>query len=252
MFQPKISIITATFNREMLIERAIQSVLSQDYPNWELIISDDGSKDNTEHVVAPYIEDKRIIYIRSEKNQGVNHARNRAIEQSNGDWTVLLDSDNALTPDSLSGIVQTIEEYPSIGMHFFRVQIFEGPVLGTTIPSSTIMNAKEYLRGKVQGEFYPVVRSDLIRRKLFFEDINGGEGILWSFFILKLGNVCFHPMIAEYYGIEGSDRLSIKGTNRQRLYQVFRKDIEQLWKSYLMYCPQQLLIRVLKMFYYRA
>ena len=66
--KPFFSIVMATYNRAYCIENAINSVLKQDFKDWELIIVDDGSTDNTEEVVKKYLDDKRIKYIKLKKN----------------------------------------------------------------------------------------------------------------------------------------------------------------------------------------
>ncbi len=76
-----ISIIIPTYNRADLIERAITSVVSQTYTNWELLIIDDGSTDNTKSIIEKYLSDKRIKYIYQE-NKGPGAARNNGIRKS--------------------------------------------------------------------------------------------------------------------------------------------------------------------------
>ena len=90
----KFSIILPTFNREHFVEVAIKSVISQTYKNWELIIVDDGSTDNTNSVVNNYKKlDNRIKYI-YQINSERSAARNNGINHSNGDWICFLDSDD--------------------------------------------------------------------------------------------------------------------------------------------------------------
>ena len=95
-----VSIITPTFNREKYIEETIQSVISQTTSNWELIIIDDGSSDNTLEILNRYSKkDKRIhVYQRESKPKGANHCRNIGIEKSNGKYLMFLDSDDLLLP----------------------------------------------------------------------------------------------------------------------------------------------------------
>ena len=87
-----ISIIIPTYNRARIIQQAIDSVLTQTYQDWELIIVDDGSTDDTEAVVKKNT-DKRIRYIKYTPNQGANHARNVGMEAAKGEYFAFLDSD---------------------------------------------------------------------------------------------------------------------------------------------------------------
>ena len=88
------SVIMPTYNRGYTIKRAVDSVLKQSYKNWELIIVDDGSTDNTSEILKKYA-DERIKYIRYEINKGANHARNIGLKKSKGRKIAFLDSDNA-------------------------------------------------------------------------------------------------------------------------------------------------------------
>ncbi len=103
-----ISIIIPTHNRAHLISRAIQSVIEQTYTNWELIIVDDGSTDNTENVLQPFLKDDRIKYVKKE-NSGAAHSRNVGVEKASGDWITFLDSDDEVNLNWLSEIVSMIE-----------------------------------------------------------------------------------------------------------------------------------------------
>lgn len=89
----KISIIMPTYNRKEIILRAIDSILSQSYTNWELLICDDGSTDGTYQHVKQYTDDKRIRYLNLDHG-GVSQARNSGLEASSGDYIAFLDSDN--------------------------------------------------------------------------------------------------------------------------------------------------------------
>lgn len=99
-----VSIIMPTHNRADLIEAAIDSVLAQSHQNWELLVIDDGSTDNTPEVMQAYAADTRIRYERLEKS-GVGPARNRGIELARGDWFAFLDSDNRWDPEFLGTMI---------------------------------------------------------------------------------------------------------------------------------------------------
>lgn len=95
-----VSIIMPTYNRAYIIQRSIDSVLEQTYQDWELIIVDDGSKDDTETVVKKN-KDKRIRYIKYSPNRGANHARNVGLEAAKGEYLTFLDSDAVYVPHKL-------------------------------------------------------------------------------------------------------------------------------------------------------
>jgi glycosyltransferase involved in cell wall biosynthesis len=101
MLNPKVSIVIPTYNRADFLPKAIQSVLSQTYRDWEIIIVDDGSTDNTEEIVKGYNE-SRIRYIAHKSNLGISAARNTAIKNSKGKYIALLDSDDEWFPEKIS------------------------------------------------------------------------------------------------------------------------------------------------------
>ena len=88
-----VSIIMPSWNTGKFITETIQSVIDQTYTNWELLIVDDCSTDNTEELVASF-KDDRIKYFRNKKNNGAALTRNRALREAKGEWIAFLDSDD--------------------------------------------------------------------------------------------------------------------------------------------------------------
>lgn len=91
--EPLVSVVLPTYNRARTLPRAIGSVLSQDYRNIELLVVDDGSKDNTAEVMAA-ITDPRVRYVPLPKNGGASHARNAGMAEARGDFIAFQDSDD--------------------------------------------------------------------------------------------------------------------------------------------------------------
>ena len=81
-----VSIIMPSYNTEKYIAKTIESVLAQTYKNWELIVVDDCSTDNTDSVVHNYLSDKRIKYLKNICNSGAAVSRNRALREAKGKW----------------------------------------------------------------------------------------------------------------------------------------------------------------------
>lgn len=108
---PDITIITPTYNRASFLKRAISSVLNQTFTNFEMIIVDDCSKDNTEQVVRS-IDDNRIRYIKLESNKGPAEARNVGIKTARGSYITLLDSDDEYLPNKLELQIMRIQDTP--------------------------------------------------------------------------------------------------------------------------------------------
>ncbi len=100
MDENKISIIIPAYNAEKYIERAVNSVKNQDYDDWEIIIVENGSTDNTFKICESFLPDSRIKLFRSEK--GVSNARNLGIDNASGKWVLFLDADDWLCNEALS------------------------------------------------------------------------------------------------------------------------------------------------------
>ena len=105
-----LSIIIPLYNKQAVIARTIESILSQSYINWELIIVDDGSTDGSDEVVRLYLGDQRIRYIRK-PNGGVSSARNRGIKEAKGEWICYIDADDYFLPEGLKTMVELAEKY---------------------------------------------------------------------------------------------------------------------------------------------
>ena len=104
-----VSIIMPSYNTAPYIKQTIQSVLDQTYINWELIIVDDCSTDNTNEVVDT-IKDCRIHYLKNEKNSGAAISRNKALREAKGQWIAYLDSDDLWMPEKLEKQIKFMEE----------------------------------------------------------------------------------------------------------------------------------------------
>lgn len=103
-----VSIIIPVYNKEKYLDKCIQSAVNQDYNKIEIIIINDGSKDNSEKIINEWVKkDKRIKYL-SQENKGVSCARNKGISISKGEYIFFLDADDILTENAITSLVQYI------------------------------------------------------------------------------------------------------------------------------------------------
>lgn len=105
---PKVSVIIPTYNRANLISKSIESVLNQTYTDFELIVIDDGSTDNTWDVVKSF-DDERVKYVRHEKNKGLAASRNTGIKHSNGVFISFQDDDDKWLPEKLEKEIKLLK-----------------------------------------------------------------------------------------------------------------------------------------------
>ncbi len=114
MSNPKVSVLLATYNRARLIKSAVESVQNQSFNDWEIIIADDGSADNTRQIVTKLREkESRIIYTRSEVNQGISKNYNRGLRLAEGEYIAMLDDDDPwCDPKKLEKQIAFLENNP--------------------------------------------------------------------------------------------------------------------------------------------
>lgn len=120
----KVSVIIPTYQSEAYISQAIESVLKQSYKDFEIIIVDDGSKDNTDKILKTYSSNNFIKMI-FQKNQGPSTARNRGINESSGEYIAFLDSDDIWLPDKLEKQIKVMENDPLIGLVYSDTYFFD-------------------------------------------------------------------------------------------------------------------------------
>lgn len=110
---PLVTVITPTYNRADYLPETIESVLSQEYPNLEYIVLDDGSKDNTQEIVAPY---RGRITFESHVNMGETRTVNKGFEMARGDIIGVVNSDDPLLLGAIHSIVEFMQTHPQIGI----------------------------------------------------------------------------------------------------------------------------------------
>jgi len=118
MEPPFFSIVIPTYNRAEYINKAVQSLLSQTFSDFEIIIIDDASTDDTEDIIQSY-DDKRIVYIKNAANKERCISRNRGIEKANGKYICFLDSDDYHLPNHLEKLYQLISSKNEPEAFFF-------------------------------------------------------------------------------------------------------------------------------------
>lgn len=124
----KISVIMASYNYAQYIEKAIDSVINQTYQDWELIIVDDGSNDNSVEIIKSYCEkDSRIRLLQhlGAKNKGLKETILLGLELAVGDWVAFLESDDFFAPDNLEKKIEIINEHPDVKLIFNKVNFLE-------------------------------------------------------------------------------------------------------------------------------
>lgn len=148
-----VSIITPVYNAERFIEDTINSVINQEYKEWEMILVDDCSNDNSEKIIKQFAKcDERIKYIKLTKNSGAAVSRNTAIKNAKGRYIAFLDSDDIWTKDKLKIQIDFMKKN-NIGFSFSNYEVMDesGQLINRTINVPQKIAYKEYLKNTIIG-----------------------------------------------------------------------------------------------------
>lgn len=214
------------YNTASYIKVAIDSVLSQSYENWELLIINDGSNDNTEEIINGY-SDRRIKHFLQD-NQGVSASRNKGLNQMSGDFFCFLDSDDFMPPDSLSGRIIKFQINPDIQYVDGVVAVYDQNLENLQfrwIPSFHGNPVNELLSVSGKCFFGP---SWMIRRNKninyqFQEHITHGEDLLFYINIAQVGGLYDYTneIILHYRKGHQSAMKNLKGLEKG-YYHIFK------------------------------
>ena len=243
----KVSVIIPTYNRAHLIGRAITSVLHQSFKDFEIIVIDDGSTDDTRAVVMSF-EDDRVVYERLPANKGVHEARNRGMELATGEYLAFLDSDDELLPQALERCVDMFSSLPEdVGVIHAAGRAYPtGELTGFNLESSGFVDWLDIL---CERRFRPLKNCLGIVKKSCAEGIKWEmQGLDFAFWrrIQKRGRVFFlNEVLLLYHTTDNPDRLS--NLRRRRAYRYaqakkassgYRAFLEEFGDELKMHCPK--------------
>lgn len=208
---PKVSVVMPLYNKAPFVERSITSVLGQSFENFELIVVNDGSTDNSEELVRNFSDPRIKLF--STVNRGVSCARNKALDSASGEWVAFIDADDEWSADHLMIIVNVIRENPQALIicdeyrgkgYSFVSQLIESNS-GWLTPSATSdvsVVVFDYLNALVSGLFVVSCSSAMVRRSAlekygvrFQEGMRYGEDLNFWIRLSRLGSFiyCDYP-----------------------------------------------------------
>lgn len=197
-----VSIITPVYNSEKYIGDTIKSVLEQRYQNWEMLIADDCSKDNTGNVVNQF-SDSRIKYFKLEKNSGAAIARNEALEKAKGKYIAFLDADDMWKSNKLKKQIDFMTE-KNIGFSFTGYEILreeENKVI--KVPET--LNYSQYMKNTIIGTLTVMINRGIVGDVRLVNVKKGHDSMTWAK-LLREGNIAYglNESLAYYRKVEGS------------------------------------------------
>lgn len=177
---PLFTVIVRTYNRAHLLPRAIRSVLNQSYQNFELIIIDDCSNDNTEQVVGSF-SDGRIIYHKNQSNLGFL-VRNIGFSLAQGKYYGYLDDDDELLPNALATATTWLNKLSSQGVKMVWFNMIDAETKrfsGTGLRNEGYISFEDLLCERIRGDYWQTLDMDLIRNDMQFTHKYGEDRLLW-------------------------------------------------------------------------
>lgn len=248
MSQELISIVIPLYNKEENISRTIDSVLNLNYDNWELLIIDDGSTDNSASVVKSYIHDTRIKYF-YKTNGGVSSARNLGIKISRGEWIIFLDADDYFLPNALStlyGLVKRHNTLISTGNFFIKEKELEWKFCTGRVEKRISNNYRAWF----YYNFFPragaaLFHHTIIKKHLFDESLSRYEDAKSLFDIFRDNQIVYSPQPIMVYSLDNIG-LSHKSNDINKDF-IFNMDFEgkSFWEKIVL-C--ELLIQGMQMY----
>jgi len=220
---PRFSIVMPLYNKAPYVRKAIESVLAQSYTDWELIVVDDGSTDNSSTVVEG-TTDNRIRHLRQE-NQGVSSTRNRGVREASSPFICFLDADDWWDTHFLESMSEAISQYPNAGIYGTAYWIVKNGKRHTApigVPQRFTCGVIDYFRTYAATLCMPLTSSSVCMSRDLFLSLGGfdphiqlGEDfLLWVSIALKHTVVFINTPLA-YYNQDAA--ATFRGT-RQKVY----------------------------------
>lgn len=231
MTDPLVSVIVPCYNQAVYLSDALDSIFAQSYQNWECIIVNDGSTDNTEDVANNYCQlDSRFRYL-YRSNGGLANARNCGIKMSHGCYVLPLDADDKISSDYLRDAINVLEKNPEVKLVYCKAEFF-GEQRG-------IWNLPEYSYDRLL--FQNHIFCSAVYRKSDFDATNGYDDKMksgwedWDFWLslLKRGDKVYKiERVHFYYRIRQSSMLrAMTSKDEQSLYRLIYQNHKQIYDA---------------------
>lgn len=228
-----VSVILPTYNRAFCIEKSICSVLKQTYENFELLIIDDGSEDDTEKIVKPYLNDSRISFYKLDKNRGVANARNYGAGLCRGEWIAFEDSDDVWRLEKITEQMEYVKSNQKADLIYCMYEYHPAESNTTfNVPGDTVEDTFENLFMKNR-----IGAPTVLVKKTFFDSLRGFDVNFpaledWDFALKASisGKIVFCPKpLMDVYQTKGGLSESSKNyyIGRSKLITKYKSELEK-------------------------
>ena len=240
---PAVSVIVPVYNAEKFLRHCVDSIIAQTFSDFELILVDDGSKDNSGSICDEYAEKDRRISVIHKKNGGVSSARNRGISKAKGKYICFADSDDYLSEFYLQELLALAEQYPeydNIWCGFSIVSDYQGTSVGRSVFSEDASFSlcgtedfvdlhKKWLDPSPWNKLY--VNDILKSHNIIFDtDISVGEDLLFNLKYLDCSNKKIALLNKTVYNYVRDGKESLDNKYYPNLFDVYKKVHTKMYK----------------------
>lgn len=231
---PTVTVIMPSYNVAPYIEGSVRSVIAQTFADWELLIIDDCSKDNSYDIACSLAEsDERIRVLRNEKNSGVSKTRNYGISLAQGKYIALLDSDDQWCEEKLEKQLALLKKeraqicYTSYAMHSDKGEQVHNDYI---VPAAT--DYKKMLLTNVIGCSTVVLPSDIAKKHPFDETYYHEDYVLWLDLMREGCKAVGCTEVLVKYCVRSDSRSAQKVSSAKKRWQIYRKHLKlDIFKS---------------------
>ncbi|MDO4331701.1 MAG: glycosyltransferase family 2 protein [Eubacteriales bacterium] len=241
-----VSIIVPVYNAEKYLNRCVDSILSQDYPHFELLLMNDGSTDSSGGICDAYAQKDARVRVVHKENTGVSDTRNRALDLARGEYIQFLDSDDWIVPEATRLLVRSMERYQCdmVIADFYRVS-GERLAQKGDIEEDKVMTRQEFAACMIENPadfYYGVLWNKLFRREIIEAhnirmdvSLSWCEDFLFNLEYIRHANSFYALQVPVYYYLKRKGSLATQGvsisntvrmkTNIFEYYNEFYKDV---------------------------
>ena len=219
MDHPIISVIIPVYNVECYIKRCIDSVLTQTYSNFELLLIDDGSKDKSGYICDEYAQKDGRIRVFHKENGGVSSARNLGLDNARGEWICFCDADDSIEKDTFFSLYHYMKSFDADIISYPAFYEYENKILSRDFcycdsPAQLLKEIFKVKRNEVWGA---MIRKEIIGMDRFPLDVKIGEDII---FLCTVYKKCMKGIISDkgcynYYNRIDSAMCEMKSSDKQ-------------------------------------
>ena len=228
MQQPKISVIVPVYNVEKYLKQCLDSIVNQTYKNLEIIIVNDGTKDNSMKIVEEYLKDKRIKVINKE-NGGLGSARNNGIEEATGEYLSFVDSDDYIDLNMYKKLTEIIQDEDIIIFNHSRFDDKSGKIIKKKYLQDEKMvelsSENIYLYSKIENSCWnKIYKTKFIKENKFsfmeilYEDVCWNVEVFYKAKKVRVINEAFY-----FYRVNREDSIMEKSKGKDRKFLEFQK-----------------------------